>query len=339
MNVYITFVHLGKKIPAYLTKNIIRTRELFPQIELVVAGQSEALAEEALAIGARYLELPGWLGEAQSSPEGLARADLDQHFWGGYWQKTFDRLIALDVVHRQLESGSIVHLENDVILTRDFPFDAITAESRIMWGAYDDKADIASIVYSPSAEHTSWLSRELIEVASENASLSDMGALRVVRARNTQKIGLLPATPEESLGTVLSGTIFDGLHIGEWIFGWDPKAHWGFKRRRIPINAYSTIFSTGTISMFDSSMTVTVEGATAKVANLHVHSKELRFFDRDVTAALEGLLVMVSKPRGFYGFVPSAFVSWSISRFHRWSQTLLRLVGRFFSRVARRTGA
>ena len=324
MSAKVVFIHLGSTVPKYLKKNICRTRRLFPNLEILVAGQSSVLEAIAQKVEAKYVPVSNIFGSSELAPAGLARDGLDMKFWNGYWQKTFDRLLVIAEVHEKTTDGALVHIESDVIITKDFPFDSLANSSKLMWGAFDDAADIASIVFSPSMKESRWLANALRDVAEIDNTATDMTALATIRKQNPDKIRLLAATPELAISTNQPGVVFDGLHIGEWVFGWDPKAHWGFRRRRIKINSHSESVADGNLEVRGQSLLFTSNGQVATVSNLHVHSKELRFFDADISKSLAALLKVTAQPRAWYGFVPSGFISWLASRLKRWSTTLIK---------------
>ena len=326
------FIHLGSSVPKYLEKNIFRTRHLFPNLEILVAGQTKLLEVIAQRVDAKYLSVSNTFGSSELAPSGLARDGLDMKFWSGYWQKTFDRLLVIAEVHEETDDGALVHIESDVIITKDFPFEDLARNSKLMWGAFDDAADIASIVFSPSKKESQWLATALRDLAEMDNTATDMTALATIRKQHPDKILLLPATPELAISTNQPGVVFDGLHIGEWIFGWDPKAHWGFKRRRIRINPHSEAVANGNLEVRGQSLFFTSNGHEALVSNIHVHSKELRFFDADITENLAALIKLTARSKVFYGFVPSGFFSWLVSRLRRWSTTLSKAGRRGFVR-------
>ena len=332
MGARVVFIHLGNNVPKYLEKNLLRTRHLFPKLEILVAGQTPFLEGITKKIDANYWPVSNSFGSPELAPPGLARQGLDTKFWNGYWQKTFDRLLVLAEVHEHISEGALIHVESDVILTKDFPFESLAKSSQLMWGAYSDDADIASIVFSPSRGNSRWLANELVEVARLDDTATDMSALAVLRKQNADKIRLLPATPELAASPNHPGTVFDGLHIGEWIFGWDPKAHWGFKRRRLKINPHSELVAGGSLELRGDALVLITNGTEARVSNLHVHSKELKYFEPDITESLSRLLKTVSRPRAFYGFTPTGFFSWLLSRVRRWSTTLLKFAARALTR-------
>lgn len=240
--------------------------------------------------------------------------------------KTFDRLLVLSDVHDFVGDGCLIHVESDVILTKDFPLEDFAGTQQLMWAGFHEGADIASIVSSPSAESPRWLSNALIAEARLYGAITDMRALRRVRGKYPGKIKLLPGSPLETHKSHFQGVVFDGAHFVEWLFGWHPKAHWGFKQRRKWINPYSDSVSRGKFEVDEGSIILTLQGQAAKLANVHIHSKEVAFFAPEISLKMRRLVKKVRHGSFFYGFVPSAFVSWTLSRVKRWSVTILKMI-------------
>lgn len=318
----VLFVHLGDKIPALLNMNIRRCKSLFPSVTLVLAGNSPNSKVLAEVEDVRFIELDASLGDPDKTQEKIRRSGYDLKFWDGYWQKTFDRLVAIGLAHSELGSEPILHIENDVILMKDFPFAEISASKKLMWAAHSDTSDIGSIIFSPSPSHSEWLAREVINTAAEDPSMNDMAALNLLRTRNSSHIELLSPTPEVS-GVNPAGWVFDGLQYGDWLFGWDPNAHWGFKRRRLETTAFSAQVKKMKFEVVDGNLWVSQGNSQALVANLHIHSKEARFFGVDIAKELDWVIGQVKNERRFYGLDLGATGRWAMSRIRRWSASVL----------------
>lgn len=317
----LVFIQLGGRVPKHLALNLSRSKTLFPEIEVVLAGNSSLARENAERYGARYIELSQHFGNPKLASDKIRRSGFDLNFWGGYWQKTLDRLIAFDVIHGQLGLKPMLHIEGDVILMPNFPFEEIGRSQKLRWVGHTEIADIASIVLSPSPSHSKWFSHSLTEIVSRDPGLTDMLALCELRRAFSDHVALLPALPSKSNE---HQWIFDGLQFGDWMFGQDPNAHWGFLRRRMKTTMYSSELQDHNLLVQEGELIL--EGATgsARIANLHVHSKELRFFKTDIADDLTWLIKQISRNRLFYGFNPKAARAWAHSRIRRWSSSLFR---------------
>jgi len=293
---------------------------MFPGVEVVLAGNSTNSKRLADVEGIKFVQLEESLGDPNKTPEKIRRSGYDLKFWDGYWQKTFDRLLAIELAHRELASGPVLHIETDVILLKDFPFDKIASSKKLMWAAHSDTSDIASIVFSPTPSLSHWLAAEVMIAAAEDPAMNDMAALNLVRNRNPSVVELFSPTPNFG-NEGPAGWVFDGLQYGDWLFGWDPNAHWGFKRRRLETTAFSDKVKRMKFEVIEGSLWVSEGGKKALVANLHIHSKETRFFATDISKELAWVIEQVQVERSFYGLDLGATARWAMSRIRRWSKS------------------
>lgn len=322
MDLVLVYVHLGEKLPRYLEKNICRSKSLFPDLRIVLAGQGKPAQRLAARLNVEYCELGTELGNPTAASEGIRRSGFDLAFWDGYWQKTFDRLLALEAVHKSFEGAALLHIESDVILMPDFPFEFISSLNSLSWVGFSEEDDIASVVFSPNAESSAWLAEKLIQVGSADPGMNDMRALKAVRQNYPDHVALLPSLPDRSQEHAWA---FDGLHFGDWLFGWDPGAHWGFKRRRMPTTQYSPEVSRGKFTVTENGLVFSSDRGSCRIANLHIHSKEMPFFEADIQGELRSLVAKVANNRAFDGFSPSAALNWTLSRAKRWSRSIWSL--------------
>lgn len=269
---------------------------------------------------------------SQQTRLGLAFPDLehDRRFWGGYWQKTFDRLLTLEQAHHQFPGAKLLHIESDVILFCDFPFESYLSLDRLAWCQHRDSYDIASILYSPTRSHSEWLAFELIKLARDEPGTTDMAALN--RLRKTDSGEHVLSLPRFSTDQTLFSNndeersadvfLFDGAQFGQWILGSDPRSHWGLGRNRLwstegvnPLEGYS-------ISLDSQGVKIEVNGEQYGLANLHVHSKRLSAFLEDDSRSLGVALAKLGDPKIHYYFSASAFKTSLISKTKRWSRSM-----------------
>lgn len=319
----LVFIHLGARAPKYLGPNLKRTAKLFPSINVCLAGNSEEIELLAAECKVRYLPIAHELGSPELASDEVRRSSLDLAFWGGYWQKTLDRLLAFEEIHQMLGDVPLIHIEGDVILMPGFPFAEVARSECLKWVGHSEHADIASIVYSPSSSESSWFSSKVREVAASNAGLTDMHILRQIRLECPHRVELF--TPLPSSEKSQSQWVFDGAQFGDWLFGQDPNAHWGIKKRRMKTTDYSKDFEKYRFRVIGDRLEVSNSNSVGIIANLHVHSKELRFFQQSIEMPLIALLSQVGQERVFYGFSFRACFEWSKSRLKRWSRSAFRL--------------
>lgn len=334
----ILFVHLGHRIPHYLVCNIQRTSELFPSLNLVLVTSSPNLPK-SLPPGLVVLHPDNlsWKRERQ-------KINRDQRFWGGWWQKTFDRLLMIQPVHQLFPSGGILHIESDTIIFPSFPFDTLQQQAKIAYPMYSNSMGVASVVYSPSLEKSKKLEEEILQELTVHTETSDMDALGAIVPRLGQDFSQLQEFPIEKTsidGVPLNLGLFDGLSHGEWLCGRDPKAHWGFGMRRVRTpNSKEQVFPLYDYSDQQMFLYFIDSGLKVPLNNLHVHSKELYFFQLDQGSRLKSTIVKVnqSPDRFIYFFKFGGFVYCLISNLKIWSSSMfsteawIRLGGRWLRR-------
>lgn len=319
------FIHLGDKPPPYLAANLARTTQLFPLHEIAVVVNSRDAKAELRKTGSQLYEVSDFLGTAQQETNSQTdRVGFDHEFWDGYWQKTFERLLLLDSWNKAFgRDRPLFHVESDVILLPNFPVKSLASLEKCSWPGHNETADIASIVVLPNLDASSIFQERLVETSTLFPSATDMEVLFKMRTMWPESFCNLPNMhSKEGVG----GMAFDGLQFGDWLAGWDPKAHWGFRRRRFRSSVFSDAVSAGTFHLDEIGRLwfTNSEGLVVGVANLHVHSKEMKFFDYPNTTWLERVIGEVKSDRTFWGFDSRAFFSWLRSRISRWSSSVLR---------------
>lgn len=272
----IVFVHLGQTLPDYLILNLEGTLDRFPghQICLVTDQVKELHLDERV----RQIKVT-----ASTDWPLLAH---DKRFWDDWWSKTFYRLLALEEAHREIGTGPLLHIESDVFLSNSFPFATLKNHGELAWPSHIGNSDIASVLYSPSAQHTKVLVKQLKSLVSGNPKLTDMTALNLVRSDSSVSVTVLSQDPGDSAFVSTFGGVFDGANFGSYIFGSDPAAKAGLVKRR-KLWESSTDFLHGARFLISegSAYMVTNQGEQVSIHNLHVHSKDLKFFDSARTDA------------------------------------------------------
>jgi len=309
----ILFVHLGKRIPDYLACNIQRTSEMFPSLNIVLVSSSENLPR-TLPPGLVVLHPDNlsWNRERK-------KIQRDQRFWGGWWQKTFDRLLMIRPVHQLFPLGGVLHIESDTVIFPSFPLDSLQQQAKIAYPMYSSSMAVASVIYSPSVETSKKLELEILQELEANPETSDMDALGSIVPRLGEDFSQLHEFPNEKTtidGMPLSLGLFDGLSHGEWLCGRDPKANWGvgMRRRRTP-NSKNQIFPLYEYSAEQMFLYFNEQGVKVPLNNLHIHSKELYFFQLDQDSRIQSTIVSVNQARDqflyFFKFGGFLYCLWS----------------------------
>lgn len=315
------YVYFAKKLPQFVTHNIQRTVSLFPECELVLV--TDATNVETVPDRVRIFR-PHDLEWFHSRPA----LDQDPRFWGGWWQKTFDRLFFLRPIHELYPAGPLVQVETDVILFPSILSSGLLDSEAISFPLYSANQGVASIIYSPSTELTKKFELSLIRELKENQRTTDMLALgQVCRnlASDFRELREFPDLSQPMAGYKPSVNLtgFDGTSHGEWICGRDPKAHWGFGKRLQRTPASEPV-EMGRYFSLGNQLFLSLESGTIPIHNLHIHSKEIDFFLPWPNSQVEKTLMKInnnSSALAIRYFKVSAFFFCLLSRIRIWSSS------------------
>jgi hypothetical protein len=112
--------------------------------------------------------------EVDSILENLSHS---KKFRNGFWRFSLERLFALFDYHSNNPEVSLLHIESDVLILRNFPWTKIASGEKIAWCRFNSERDVASLVFLPHIRETEWLKLELIKEIRKNFEVTDMQAL------------------------------------------------------------------------------------------------------------------------------------------------------------------
>ena len=315
------FVHLGTKVPGYLQTNIERSRAMFPGMKISLVTDSKNTGSWAMKYG---IEVISYQRDV-SFNSAFTFGKLESNFRNGYWRYTIERLVAIKTFHELHPTTPVLHIESDVILMPDFPMDQVSKLDKMHWLNYGIEADIAAIIYSPSAEKTNQFHQHLIEEIKLSGG-SDMEILWKLRTKyeknyftfpiiNSKTKSLQNAIDNEDdfdIYEIAPGSIFEGVFdaagIGIWLCGGDPNNNFGLTTIHT-----RELIDTGNI-FIDSSKATFVSGENGElrietahhglvpVYNLHIHSKNRKLLSTEWKPELIKLLTVTDKSSKVTGF-------------------------------------
>jgi hypothetical protein len=309
----LVFIHLGGEPPPWLADALTQAR-IFNRGRIVVAAQAAALAQLAAPASLNVErvaieELP--ISEAQRAFHELS--PLDRNFRGGFWTHTTERFFVLEALMRHLALPSAVHLENDVMLYCDLG--ALGEKLATLYGGLavtfdNDQRCVPGFIYVPQVAAMAALNDFIVEMLRklratytpvQLTGLNDMMLLGHFRTRGFALIDHLPIVPPDYPGALRSsaghvaadpacysrhfaelGTVFDAAALGQFLGGID------FRNAAHPTQGFvneSCVFDPRVVNVRmttdDAGRRIPVvetPAGIAPVANLHIHSKNLRPF-------------------------------------------------------------
>ena len=338
----IVFVHLGKYLPNHLISNIKHVTNTFKK-EVVLITDLQCKYKTDFSNSVKT-----FIYDRDESFATLSKSlNHDRTFRDGFWFSSLERFFAIHNFHSFFPNESIMHIESDVLLLKDFPWQHITTRKGLMWENQNQHRDVSAIFYSENFSFTNWLIDKFPEEISLNPKATDMSILRNIYHKYHNAIALsyfptisssLPISEffsqdlfnelkfQEFANFQEFNGIFDAAGVGMWLTGQDPRNNYGFtkyfdnsllKAGDCAIDLEKVLFTTN-----DGTLKISYGNFNIPIWNLHIHSKNLKYFESGWERYLEKV---VSKSN----HAKNLLIIFSLSTFgklliNNWNQRSLR---------------
>jgi hypothetical protein len=267
--------------------NLRRTSILFPEEIVTLISNRNQIVPRGVKLEI-YEKNYEWY-EVES------RLGHPRNFRNNFWMTSLGRFIALAEYQRKINS-QILHIESDVIISRDFPIDVFrNAVTEICFPVLSLERGIASVLFLPSSETSETLVQQVKKASDSDALTSDMLVLGNLYHSNAKVIALpigpnvknnyRSFTPQDLQENWLREVtrfrgVFDGWDIGGFYFGTDPRNARGksFLQREVP-SEFADV-KTWKIKFSDERNFVELNSdeGVLPVYSLHLTSKQLTLF-------------------------------------------------------------
>ena len=287
----LVYVHLNTPIPKHLALNLKRSRTLFPAHTIYLVTNVRQKSLKRMNVNVFYCkEDNNW----------HSLNDLLQHdkeFRNNFWFTSAARFLAMAEFSRENEED-FLHVESDVIISRDFPFQQLSKSSAlIQFPLVSDSLGIASCLYIKNSFVANYLASKTLSEAFVNYKTTDMHVLRIVSNDSNSGFKMLPTAPSErySITTVSEyflnensqaisyfRGVFDGFNLGRYLFGDDPRNKRGISKVRISDTSnYLDVRRLKLIMDSSREFPLIYNHETNEylpIFALHIHSKKLALF-------------------------------------------------------------
>lgn len=321
----LVLVHLGDSSPPHLESNLSYLGWRFPDLKPVLIVDSQKLAQE-LAKKGFNVEL--FLYSRASNNFDWSKLGSDLRFRNGFWRYSTERIFALAEWHEANNQVSLIHIESDILLLENFPFDEIATLDKLQWQTVTLDHDVAAVLYSPSSAQTTWLWQAMADLLEQDSSLNDMTLLSRVRRNNPGLVGTLPSWSEEwgvpklSDGqevrrltkpvTSRAPGVIDGSTIGVWLTGQDLRNNQG--RMIVHRDFPNSVTESSRLDFHMKSGKLFASrngGKSVPIYCLHIHSKNVSLFrDRQDRVLRRFVELSSDKSVKVVGFSWLAFYLW-----------------------------
>jgi hypothetical protein len=214
-------------------------------------------------------------------------------FRNGYWQHTILRILALADFQSKYE-GPLLHVEGDVLLLPNFPFQLFNSLKTIAYPLVNKGYGCASVLFCPTVSEIEELNHFFVDNLKEENHLTDMDLLGRYQSSHAEKVAVLPSAPPNenefqdwvtenefallSRGSYYFEGIFDGATIGQYLLGEDPHNHFGMRPVYRMQKHHSFNARKGNFFWDRRGLRVVAGNESLSIYAIHVHSKDLRAF-------------------------------------------------------------
>ncbi len=290
----IVLVYLGKKkLPKYVFANLRYLKDSFPERKIVLISDNEKTIGSLRDFEISTFHCSDYLITA---PKEYVNEIPDLQFRGGFWFYTIARFFAIEEYLSTRQNNPILHLESDVLLLRNFPFDKFNSIEGLAFPTVNLNYAAASTLYISdfaAAKALCDFSRDEIYA---NPRITDMDILGARSLSERVPVTHLPTAfggdhhfqewvSQDAIETLKSGIerfdgVFDAMTWGQYLTGEDPRNNYGKNRiyglqmhHSVAVDSYSTQYLAGEIS-------ISCECGSFPLYSLHIHSKDLELFER-----------------------------------------------------------
>jgi len=288
----IVLVYLGKKkLPKYVIENLKYLKRTFPKNIITLISENSQNLTKAKELGVNVYQCTDFYSVA---PKEYLQKAPDLKFRGGYWYLTFARFFALNEYCEEFNRSNILHLESDVLLMENFPFDKFSKINGLGFPLVNQGYAAASILFIRNHSAISILCDFTKERIYANPELTDMYILGSSDLAERVEVTYLPTAfggekhfqnwvsqiDRENLCIDVSefGGIFDGISWGQYLAGEDPRNHYGIRKLYRNQTAHSIAINSFKIFFLNHELYVSSESELYKIYSLHIHSKDKRLF-------------------------------------------------------------
>jgi hypothetical protein len=292
----ILFAHFDTPIPKYLENNLIRCKNLFPSHSVILLTNVNYKLKKFNGINiVKYFPSKNWE---------MVKNNLNHshEFRKNFWFLSLGRLIAISefVIANNAE---VLHIESDVLISKDFPFEAFSqGDPEILFPQVSESRSIASTLYLRNAK----VANELIDFikvnSTEDSYITDMKVLSKLSKLQAVNFRSLPSIPSNSRSLQNNHNlnlkaneesikyfkgVFDGAHLGVYLFGDDPRNHRGkSKVRQVITDSFFVpqkidfVFNLerNFLDIYDP-----MTNSSIPIYSLHIHVKSAKIFTESYT--------------------------------------------------------
>jgi hypothetical protein len=282
-------------IPGYAVQNYFAICQNFPKYEVWFVVDDKKNHERLQKQG-----INSWLAPRQVSPSLSGRST----YRNGFWINTTNRFLAMNNFHQSKGDLSLLQVESDVILTKQFPMDSfLEINKRLAYPLSSPDVGLASTLWCKDSEATSYLAEFALKCISENSLVTDtdilgllvksipedvlvlrsgLDDLSVYRDNTSKKVNSLSGSEHP----INNHGVFDASSLGIHLCGSDPRNSFGVSKVFGSLPHHFTILNALNFNIQDDKIFLSTNRERRLIYSLHNHSKSSRYFSGDFVQLL-----------------------------------------------------
>ena len=275
----IVLVYLNNRITKYIQENLKLLSKTFPNRRIVLISNNENNRRRV----PRYSNLRFYLltNFEQEYSDLTDNSNLPRNFRNGFWISTIARFKALEIFMLQEGEKTAFHMEADVLLLPNFPFDCtIFEESKLAFPYVSEQVAAASVFFVGKVSVLTDFNNFIKKSISDEPNITDMKILANYGSLKEDKVVRLYSGFGD-IKNACNKHIFDAATFGMYLTGQDPRNSKGFVRTYFDLDDHVVKPSKVAFNYNEKNEAVVKVGDTSyTLANLHVHSKQSKFFSQ-----------------------------------------------------------
>ena len=275
----IILIYLNNSITKYIQQNLKLLSETFPNRRIVLLSNNENNRRRVPKY--RNLSFYFLTNFEQKHSELTDKSNLPRNFRNGFWISTIARFKALEMFMLQEGESSAFHIEADVLLLPNFPFDCkVFEEPKLAFPYVSENMAAASIFYVGDVSVLTDFNNFIGKSIADEPGITDMKILANYGSIKKDQVVRLYSGFGEKVNAC-NNHIFDAATFGMYLTGQDPRNSKGFVRTYFDVDDH-VVKPSKIIFRYNEKReaVVMIGGKNYTLANLHVHSKQSKYFSK-----------------------------------------------------------
>lgn len=276
-DVPIVIVYLNNKVPKYAKKNIQYLSKTFTNKKIVLISNIEE-NKDALprCENTEFYLLTNFDQELSIL---TFESELPSDFRNGFWISTIARFKALEIFMRQEGVKSALHIEADVLLLENFPFECEAFQTpKLAFPYVSEPKAAASIFFVGDISALIHFNNFIQTSIRREPSITDMQILAKYGEVNKDKVIRL-FSGFGNYENPCRQHIFDAATFGMYLTGQDPRNSRGFVKTYFDIDDHAVKPSQIDFKyLSEKGALVNLGSKDYVLTSLHIHSKQRKYF-------------------------------------------------------------